>query len=155
VQYRLSSLPGVVSTAAGYTQGVPTDRPPTYKKVASGRSGHVEAVRALFDPALLSYEKLVSDFLAGLEDPMDSRGQGCDRGSNYRPGIYWHDEEQRIEAAAALAMEAARLRVSSLSVELKPASTFFYAEAVHQNYLKSGGCDPHPDIPYWMGLFTE
>jgi methionine-S-sulfoxide reductase len=155
LQQLLSRTPGVLETTAGYTQGAPRERPPTYGRVSSGKTGHVEAVRALYDPALVSYEGLLAVYMASLEDACDARGQGADRGFQYRPGIYWHDEAQRAAAEAALAAEAAARRVPALAVELKPATAFWEAEEVHQHYLERGGLDPQPEVPYWLGCYVD
>ncbi|HEX9671720.1 MAG TPA: peptide-methionine (S)-S-oxide reductase MsrA, partial [Thermoanaerobaculia bacterium] len=81
-------LPGVVSTTSGYTGGA--KRNPTYEEVSHGGTGHAEAVEVVYDPAKVSYEKLLEVFWRNV-DPVDGGGQFCDRGSQYRSAIFTHD----------------------------------------------------------------
>ena len=132
----LAAHPGVRATLAGYTQG--TLRSPSYARVAAGRSGHVEAVRCAYDPAETSYEALLSVWWSCLADACDARGQGADRGRQYRPGVFWHDEAQRDAAAAFLEVKQAERGARQLAVLLKPAAPFYAAEECHQKYLAKG-----------------
>src|SRR5215204_3402854 len=85
-------LPGVVSTTSGYTGGTKVGA--TYREVSAGNTGHTEAVRIVYDPAKVSYGNLVAVFWRNV-DPVDAGGQFCDRGDEYRTGIFVHDAEQR------------------------------------------------------------
>jgi len=85
-------VPGVVSAVSGYTDG--RMKNPSYEMVSSGTTGHTEAVEVKFDPAKVSYEKLLDAFWLN-HDPTVIDRQFCDGGTQYRPGIYWHDEEQK------------------------------------------------------------
>ena len=93
-------LDGVVATISGYIGG--TKEMPTYEEVSAGRTGHTEAVEVAYDPAKVSYEKLLEVFWRNI-DPLTADAQFCDHGSQYRTGIFTHDEEQRQEAEASRA----------------------------------------------------
>jgi peptide-methionine (S)-S-oxide reductase len=132
VEPPFDKLDGVVSTTSGYAQGGTVN--PTYRQVASGATGHVEAVRVVYDPAKVSYEKLLEVFWRNV-DPLDAGGQFCDRGSPYRPGIYTHDDEQRRAAEDSKATLAASKRFDRpIAVEIEPARDFYVAEDYHQDY---------------------
>jgi len=150
-QHAFSREPGVDRAVAGFTQGVVPS--PSYRAVAGGRTGHTEAVRVTFEASRVSYRRLLELFWSMLDDPTDGGGQGSDRGSSYRPGLYWHTEEQRQEAELFLLAKAKECFVAreALCIELKPATAFWPAEEAHQDYLAKGGMDPTPETPYWMG----
>ena len=85
-------LDGVLATTSGYTGGSKVD--PTYEEVSAGGTGHAEAVQVTYDPAKVSYDRLLEVFWRNV-DPLDAGGQFCDRGEQYRTAIFVHDEEQR------------------------------------------------------------
>ena len=127
-------VPGVTSVVSGYIDG--RTRNPSYEMVSSGTTGHTEAVEVKFDPAKVSYEKLLDAFWLN-HDPTTLDRQFCDAGTQYRPGIYWHDEEQRRLA------EASKLKYQGLKAFKQPivtpivkASQFWPAEEYHQDYYK-------------------
>lgn len=128
--------PGIYSTAAGYTGGYTPN--PTYHEVCTGQTGHAEAVRVVFDPAIVSYRDLLRIFWEN-HDPAQGMRQGNDLGSQYRSAIYPLTPEQTVAAQASLqqfqnAMRAARdERV--ITTEIVPATPFYYAEDDHQQYL--------------------
>ena len=93
-------VPGVVSAVSGYLDG--KTKSPTYEQVSSGMTGHTEGVEVKFDPSKVSYEQLLDVFWLN-HDPTTLNRQFCDAGSQYRPGIYWHDEAQRKAAEASKA----------------------------------------------------
>jgi peptide-methionine (S)-S-oxide reductase len=125
-------MPGVVSTTSGYTGGrVPN---PTYKQVSNGGTGHIEAVRVVYDPAKVSYDTLASRFFRTI-DPLDGGGQFCDRGDMYRSAIFVAGAEQRRTAEAAKKAAAAQLR-QAIATEILPAAKFYPAEDYHQDYYK-------------------
>ena len=130
------AVPGVRATQAGYTQG--RDVAPSYARVAAGRSGHVEAVRCEFAPAAVSYDALLAAWWDCLADASDARGQGQDRGPQYRPGVFWHSEQQRDAAQRFLQRKQAERGARQLAVLLKPAAPFYVAEECHQQYLAKG-----------------
>lgn len=128
-------VPGVSGTAVGYTQG--KDDAPTYDAVCSGSTGHTEATLVFYDPKTVGYEQLLDVFFERI-DPTQVNGQGGDRGTQYRTGVYTHSEEQA--AAAKQAFEQLKSRYSRpIATELQPAQVFWPAEAYHQQYLSSGG----------------
>ena len=123
---------GVVSTTSGYTGG--TVAGATYRQVGAGGTGHVEAVRVVFDPAKVSYGKLLEVYWKNV-DPLDGGGQFCDRGPEYRPAIFVHDDEQRRAAEASKAALAASGRFKEpIAVAVEPAREFWVAEDYHQDY---------------------
>jgi len=127
-------LDGVISTTSGYTQGETVG--PTYHEVSAGGTGHTESMQVIYDPAKLSYQQLLDTYWRNV-DPLDDGGQFCDRGSQYRPGIYYHNEEQRQRAEASkAALEASKRFDKPIVVEIKPAKAFYVAEAYHQNYYQ-------------------
>ena len=128
-------IPGVWSTSAGYAGG--STEHPSYEEVCSGRTGHTEAVRVVFDPAKVSYGELVKAFF-GTHDPTQGMQQGNDVGTQYRSAIYVLSDEQ-AEAARKLKTayepELVRRGYGPITTEIKPAPTYYYAEDLHQQYL--------------------
>jgi peptide-methionine (S)-S-oxide reductase len=127
--------PGVYSTQVGYGAGSTPN--PTYREVCSGRTGHAEIVRVVFDPSRVGYEELLRLFWEG-HDPTQGMRQGNDVGTQYRSGIYAHDDEQLRLAEASRDAYGKRLLQAALgavTTEIKPAGEFFYAEDDHQQYL--------------------
>ncbi|MGJ3262676.1 MAG: peptide-methionine (S)-S-oxide reductase MsrA [Salinarimonas sp.] len=128
-------LPGVWVTAVGYAAGHTPN--PTYEEVCSGMTGHNEVVRVVYDPAEISYERLLKAFFEG-HDPTQGMRQGNDVGTQYRSGIYVHDAEQRLAAEAARAAYDARLREQgfpAITTEIREAGPLYFAEDYHQQYL--------------------
>jgi peptide-methionine (S)-S-oxide reductase len=126
---------GVFSTAVGYAAGHTPN--PTYEEVCTGRTGHAEVVRVVFDPRLTSLDAMLKIFWEG-HDPTQGMRQGNDVGTQYRSGIYWHDDAQRGAAEASRDAYQRRLREAGLgeiTTELLAAPTFYYAEDYHQQYL--------------------
>ena len=129
------SLPGVYTTAVGYAGGFTPN--PTYEEVCSGRTGHAEAVLVVFDPAVVSYDQLLTAFWEH-HDPTQGMRQGNDVGTQYRSAIYYTDEAQRVAALASRDRYQAALRdagLDEITTEIAPAGEFFYAEDYHQQYL--------------------
>ncbi|MGQ0700500.1 MAG: peptide-methionine (S)-S-oxide reductase MsrA [Panacagrimonas sp.] len=125
-------LPGVISVVSGYTGGKSAN--PTYEQVGGGRSGHTEAVEIKFDPAEITYAQLLEHFWR-THDPLDGGGQFCDRGSQYRPGIFYLDEAQKA-AAEASRVEVRALLKQPILTEITEAKRFWPAEDYHQNYYR-------------------
>lgn len=128
-------LPGVVSTHVGYAAGHTPN--PTYREVCSGRTGHAEVVRVVYDPERLTYEELLKVFWES-HDPTQGMRQGGDVGTQYRSGIYAYGAEQRAAAEASKAAYEAKLREAGfgpITTEILDAPEFFYAEDYHQQYL--------------------
>jgi len=125
-------LDGVVSTTSGYVGGHVDN--PSYEMVSSGGTGHTEAVQVVYDPAKVSYEKLLEVFWVNI-DPTDAKGQFCDRGSQYRSGIFYHDDEQRKLAEASKAkLDVSGKLPKPVVTEVSEVGTFYPAEEYHQDY---------------------
>jgi peptide-methionine (S)-S-oxide reductase len=110
---------------------------PTYHQVSSGTTGHAEAVQVVYDPAKIGYDKLLEVFWHNV-DPLDAGGQFCDRGSQYRTGIFYTTEEQRrlAEASKKALEDSGRLPVPIVT-EIVEAGPFYPAEDYHQDYYKT------------------
>jgi peptide-methionine (S)-S-oxide reductase len=127
--------PGVITTAVGYMGGSTPN--PTYEEVCTGRTGHAEAVLVVFDPALTTYEAMLSQFFES-HDPTQGFRQGNDVGTQYRSAIYTTTPRQRELALRARDAYGARLVASGHApptTEVEDAGEFFYAEDYHQQYL--------------------
>jgi peptide-methionine (S)-S-oxide reductase len=134
VEEAFDKVPGVIATVSGYTGGTVPN--PTYEQVSRENTGHAEAVQVIYDPAKVSYRQLVDWFWRNV-DPTQANGQFCDRGSSYRSGIFYHDEEQRRVAEASKQALAASGRLSQAIVtEIVAAGAFYEAEHYHQDYYK-------------------
>ncbi len=128
-------LDGVYSTAVGYAAGYTPN--PTYREVCSGKTGHNEVVRVVYDPAKVSYETLLRTFWES-HDPTHGMRQGNDVGTQYRSGIYTYDDEQT--AAAKTSKDAYQLKLATsgfgrITTEVIAAPEFYFAEEYHQQYL--------------------
>ncbi len=128
--------PGVHATAVGYAAGFTPN--PTYEEVCTGRTGHAEVVLVVFDPAAVTYDRLLRIFWES-HDPTQGMRQGADRGTQYRSVIACFDEAQRAAAEASRAAYGEALRAAghgAVTTEIvAPAPPFYYAEAYHQQYL--------------------
>jgi peptide-methionine (S)-S-oxide reductase len=138
-------LPGVWVTMVGY-QGGSTPNP-TYRETCTGKTGHAEGVRIVFDPAVISYERLLKTFWES-HDPTQGNRQGNDVGTQYRSAIYVHGEAQRAAAEASKEMyarELAKAGFGAITTEIADAGPFYFAEDYHQQYLAKnpGGYDCH------------
>jgi peptide-methionine (S)-S-oxide reductase len=139
-------LPGVYSTAVGYAGGVTPN--PTYEEVCSGRTGHAEAVRVIFDPAVTSYEAMLRAFWEA-HDPTQGMRQGNDVGTQYRSAIYVSNPEQRAAAEKSkreFQASLTRAGMGQITTEILDAPQFYYAEDYHQQYLAKnpgGYCPNH------------
>ena len=122
-------VPGVISTTSGYTGGKLVN--PSYEQVSAGNTGHIEAVRIVFDPKRVSYATLTNHFFRTV-DPLDAGGQFCDRGYQYRSALFV-TPAQRAAAEAAKTQAAARLG-KPVATLILPAATFYPAEDYHQDY---------------------
>ncbi len=123
---------GVSKVISGYTGGYTEN--PTYEEVCSGRTGHFEAVQVTFNPAVISYEKLLDIFWRKI-DPTDPGGQFADRGDSYRTAIFYHNDEQRLRAEESKkGLEASGRFAGPIVTEILPAVVFYPAEEYHQDY---------------------
>ncbi|AFY79317.1 methionine-S-sulfoxide reductase [Pleurocapsa sp. PCC 7327] len=128
-------LEGVFITAVGYAAGITPN--PTYQEVCTGMTGHNEVVRVVYDPKVISYERLLKVFWEN-HDPTQGMRQGNDVGTQYRSGIYVYSEEQRklAEASRDLYQKAlSEARYGKITTEILDAPEFYYAEGYHQQYL--------------------
>jgi peptide-methionine (S)-S-oxide reductase len=138
--------PGVVVTAVGYAGGYTPN--PTYEEVCSGRTGHAEVVRVVYDPKDVTYDQLLKVFWED-HDPTQGMRQGADVGTQYRSAIYVHDEGQRAAAAASRAAyqrELSGAGYGEITTEIVDAPEFYFAEDYHQQYLAKnprGYCPDH------------
>jgi peptide-methionine (S)-S-oxide reductase len=130
------TLPGVYTTAVGYAGGGTPNA--TYEEVCSGQTGHNEVVRVVYDPAQVSFERLLQVFWES-HDPTQGMRQGNDVGTQYRSGIYCHTPEQQAAAEASRQAYQQTLRAAGygdITTEIVyPAPPFYYAEDYHQQYL--------------------
>jgi len=132
-------VPGVLSVTNGYAGGAKPN--PTYKEVCSGLTGHAEVVQVAFDPAKVSYERLL-DIFWEVHDPTSLNRQGNDVGTQYRSVIFYHTEQQRRAAERSKAA-AQRRFTRPIVTEIVPLTRFYPAEGYHQGYYRN-----HPEAPY-------
>jgi len=127
-------LDGVVATMPGYTGGHKEN--PTYQEVSAGTTGHTEALQVTYDPQKVSYPQLLEVFWRNI-NPADSDGQFVDRGSHYRPAIFYLDEEQKqlAEESRDQLVESGRFK-SPITIEIVLLETFYPAEDYHQGYYQ-------------------
>jgi len=145
-------MPGVWSTSVGYAGG--STPHPSYEEVCTGRTGHTEAVRVIFDPARVSYADLVKAFFE-FHDPTQGMRQGNDVGTQYRSAIFTMSEDQAQTAKALKdAYEPLLLErgYGAITTEIKPAPTYYYAEDHHQQYLAKNPngyrCHSNTGVPF-------
>jgi methionine-S-sulfoxide reductase len=144
VEDLLRDVPGVLDTEVGYTGGWLEH--PKYEDTHDGRSGHAEAVRVTFDPAVLSYQDLLERWFFRLHDPTTKNRQGNDVGTEYRSAIFPQTPEQGETAERVIArVQASGLWKRPLMTTIEPASAWWSAEAYHQDYLQKhpGGYTCH------------
>ncbi len=134
MEHPFDKLEGVVSTTAGYTGGHKKD--PTYEEVSAGGTGHTEAVQVVYDPKKISYAQLLDVFWINI-DPLTPNRQFCDGGSQYRSGIFYHNEEQkRLAEQSKKALENSKRFQQPIVTEINPTSEFYVAEDYHQDYYQ-------------------
>ncbi|TMJ82795.1 MAG: peptide-methionine (S)-S-oxide reductase MsrA [Alphaproteobacteria bacterium] len=132
VEADFDKVDGVISTTSGYTGGRTAN--PTYEQVSHGGTGHAESVEIVYDPAKVSYKKLLDVFWHNI-DPLAKDRQFCDHGDQYRSAIFYHDEEQRALAEASKAAVEKRFE-QPVATQIVPAGAFYKAEEYHQDYYK-------------------
>ena len=128
-------VPGVLKVTSGYTGG--QTKNPTYEQVSAGGTGHAESVQVVFDPAKISYERLLDIFWKNV-DPTQANGQFCDHGNQYRSAIFYADEAQKAmaEGSKRKVESLPQFRGQKIVTEVVPASTFYPAEEYHQQFYK-------------------
>lgn len=137
VEAAFRRVEGVAATTVGYTGGHFDN--PTYEDVCSDRTGHAEAVEVIYDPARVSYEGLLEVFW-GCHDPTQRNRQGPDVGSQYRSGIFYHDQRQKAAAESSKdKLDRSGRLGRPIATEIVPAATFWPAEDYHQQYLQKRG----------------
>jgi len=132
-------LDGVQSVVAGYAGGATPN--PTYQEVCTGRTGHAEVAQVTYDPAKISYERLLDVFWE-THDPTTLNRQGADVGTQYRSVIFYHDEKQK-HASEKSKTEAAKNLEDPIITEIQPLTHFYEAENYHQDYFRN-----NPNAPY-------
>jgi peptide-methionine (S)-S-oxide reductase len=126
------ALDGVLSTTSGYTGG--SLRDPSYEEVSRGVTGHTEAIQIRWDPSRVRYEQLLEVYWRNIDPTVENR-QFCDRGSQYRTAIFYHDEAQRSAAERSKAeLERSGTLAVAIATEIVPAGPFYAAEDYHQDY---------------------
>lgn len=144
IQAVFQHVEGVENAVSGYSGGNVSD--PTYRQVTTGTTGHAESVQVTYDPAKVSYGKLLQIFFSVAHDPTQLNRQGPDVGTHYRSAIFFADEEQRQVAEAYInQLAAAGSYPAPIVTEVKPLDVFYQAEDYHQDYAFL-----HPDQPYIM-----
>lgn len=136
-------VPGVIKTQVGYTGGKTSN--PKYDQMHDGKTGHAESVEIVFDPSVVSYEKLMDRFYK-MHDPTTLNRQGNDEGSQYRSAIFYHSEKQKNESLAFKSkVEKSKAWKKTIVTEVTAAQKFWPAENYHQKYLMKnpGGYDNH------------
>jgi peptide-methionine (S)-S-oxide reductase len=135
-------IEGVEKVVSGYSGG--ESRTANYDAVCTGGTGHAEAIQTTFDPAKVSYGRLLKIFFSVAHDPTQLNRQGNDRGTQYRSAIFYSDEEQkRIAEAYIRQLNEAKIFPSPIVTEVTPLAAFYPAEGYHQNY-----CSLNPQNPY-------
>jgi peptide methionine sulfoxide reductase msrA/msrB len=135
VEADFEKVAGVTEAISGYAGG--EERHPTYQQVSSGTTGHLEAVQVVFDPRQISYAQILDVFWKHV-DPTDAKGQFVDRGPQYRPAIFYHDETQRqIAEASRQALASSNIFDRPILTEIRPLEEFYKAEEYHQDYYKN------------------
>ncbi|RLS35302.1 MAG: peptide-methionine (S)-S-oxide reductase [Planctomycetota bacterium] len=136
-----AEIKGVKSVTSGYIGGkVPN---PTYKQVCTGLTGHAEAVEIEYDPTLVPYEKLLEVFFS-THDPTTLNRQGADAGTQYRSGVFYHDQAQKETAEQVIAkLDASKVFPKRIVTEVTEASRFYPAEDYHQNYFALNPLQPY------------
>ena len=127
-------VPGVHSVVSGYAGGRQPN--PTYEQVSAGTTGHAESVEVAYDPAVVTYEKLLDVFWHNV-DPTTPDRQFCDKGTQYRPAIFYRDDKQkRLAEASRQRVQETKTFQEALHVEIAPVSAFYLAEEYHQDFYK-------------------
>lgn len=138
VEYYLKKLPGVLKTEAGYIGGHTAH--PSYQEVCQGNTGHYEALRVIYDPAVVNYQHIIQYFFE-IHDPTQTTGQGPDKGQQYLSAIFYYDAAQ--QNIAKKTAELLAKKGYQIATKILPISTFWRAEAYHQDYYHKTGKQPY------------
>jgi peptide-methionine (S)-S-oxide reductase len=131
MQHDFDKVDGILSTTVGYTGGTVPN--PTYQQVSTGTTGHYEAIQITFNPAVISYRKLVDIYWHDI-DPTDPEGEFCDHGNEYHSVIFYGDETQKKIAMESMDQLLQSKQFSKIYTQILPATTFYPAEEYHQKY---------------------
>jgi peptide-methionine (S)-S-oxide reductase len=132
VEEAFDKVPGIVSTTSGYMGGV--QKKPTYEQVSTGRTGHAEVVQVEYDPAKVTYARLLDIFWRNI-DPTQKDGQFCDHGPQYRSGIFYHsDEQKRLAEGSLVNLKKNKPFKGEIVTEITKATEFYPAEDYHQDF---------------------
>ena len=141
VEAVFQDLDGVEKVVSGYSNGRIAN--PTYREVCSGLTGHAEVIQLTYDPAKISFEELLEVFWK-THDPTTLNRQGADTGTQYRSGVYYHNEEQRLLAEEyKQKLNEVQAFDKPIVTEIEPLKSFYPAEDYHQNYFKQNGHEPY------------
>ncbi len=144
VEAVFQDLKGVVKVESGYSNG--KTKNPTYKEVCSGLTGHAEVCQITYDPKIISFDELLEVFWK-THDPTTLNRQGADAGTQYRSGVFYHNESQREMAQKWKdKLNAEHVFPNPIVTEITPVGTFYVAEDYHQNYYKQNGYEPYCQI---------
>lgn len=138
VEYYMKNLPGVISTAVGYTGGNVVD--PTYEEVSTGKTGHVEAIEVIFDPRKIDYKTVAKEFFE-IHDPTQHNRQGPDIGPQYQSKVFYLTEKQKQETLELI--DILKRRGLQVTTEVEAATHFYPAEEYHQDYYGKNGQEPY------------
>lgn len=159
VEAIFQNLKGVKSAESGYSNGHVMN--PTYKQVCTGQTGHAEVVQVTFDPEIISVEELLEVFWK-THDPTTLNRQGADSGTQYRSGVFYHNENQRELAQSWKdKLNAEQVFPNPIVTEITPVGTFYKAEDYHQNYFNQNGYEPYcqivikPKMDKFLKAFSE
>ena len=142
-----AQLKGVQSVTSGYTSGTVLN--PTYEQVCSGRTGHAEGVEIVHDPDRVPYEKLLEVFFS-THDPTTKNRQGVDVGTQYRSGVFYHDDQQKKTAEMVIQkLDASGVFPGKIVTEVTAATVFYPAEKYHQDYFAN-----NPRQPYCQAIVS-
>ena len=134
MEHPFDEIPGVISVTSGYTGGHKNN--PTYEEVSAGGTGHAEAVQVVYDPAKVTYDKLLNVFWHNI-DPTTKDRQFCDSGNQYRSAIFYHSaEQQRLALQSKVQLEKIKTFKGPVVTEIVQATEFYPAEEYHQQYYK-------------------
>lgn len=148
IEYYFKKLPGVLKTEVGYSGG--TEQSPKYNQVCAHATGHLEVIRVLFDPTVISYEQIIKYFFE-IHDPTQIDGQGPDLGAQYLSAIFYYNEEQLRVAKNVIAL--LENMGNSVATKLKPVDVFWKAEDYHQDYYNLNNKLPY--CHFWQDRFSK
>lgn len=135
IESDIRKLDGVLFTEVGYMGG--TTEKPTYEDVSTGKTGHAEVIQITYDPAKITYDKILEYFMTVAHDPTQKNRQGVDVGTQYRSAVFYHDDMQKTAAEKLIARLTADKKFSNpIVTTLEPAATFWQGENYHQQYYE-------------------